>query len=250
MTFVDQHMQQRITDLVATCANYWELRGIAPERRREMRLELEQHLAQAVADGTSLEGVVGAHPLAFAEAWARELPHRASGGVGIVLRWVAYRWLAYVLAFLGLVALVDHVLLRAPTFPFTVTHVVIVVLFAVLGLLEAGGGFLALRIRTRERRQELIVALYALISLLLLNLKLALVASLSIPVMAAILAVWQHYAQRSFRHTRAAISLNRRGPPMRTVMIMPFQGFASTFIAARKDPQSSWSSLILSPIHI
>jgi ABC-type multidrug transport system fused ATPase/permease subunit len=45
------------------------------------------------------------------------------------------------------------------------------------------------------------------VSLLLLNLKLAIVASLSIPVMAGILAVWQHYAQRSFRHTRAAISL-------------------------------------------
>ena len=57
MTYLDRHMQQRISDLVATCANYWELRGIAPERRREMRLELAQHLAQAVADGTSLEGV-------------------------------------------------------------------------------------------------------------------------------------------------------------------------------------------------
>ncbi len=168
MTFVDPHMQQRITDLVATCANYWELRGIAPERRREMRLELEQHLEQAVADGTSLEGVVGPNPLAFAETWARELPHRASGGVGIVLRWVAFRWVAYVLAFLGLVALVDHVLFRAPTFSFTVTHVVIVAFFAVLGLLNAGDGFLALRIRTRERRQELIVTLYALISVLLL----------------------------------------------------------------------------------
>ena len=165
---IDPHMQQRITDLVATCASYWELRGIAPERRWEMQLELEQHLAQAVADGTSLEGVVGANPLAFAEAWARELPHRASSGVGIVLRWVAFRWVAYVLAFLGLVALVDHVLWRAPTFPFTVTHVVIVVFFAVLGLLNAGSGFLALRVRTRERRQTLIFVLYALICVLLL----------------------------------------------------------------------------------
>jgi hypothetical protein len=161
-------MQQRITDLVDTCASYWELRGIAPERRAEMRLELEYHLRQAVADGKALDAVVGSNPLAFAEAWARELPHRASGGMGIVLRWVAYRWLAYVLAFLGGIALVDHVLFRALTFPFTVTHVVIVVFFAVLGLLEAGGGFLALRIRTRERRQELIFALYVLISVLLL----------------------------------------------------------------------------------
>ena len=165
---VDQHMRQRIADLVQTCASYWELRGIAPQRRAEMRLELEQHLRQAVADGKALDAVVGVNPLAFAEAWARELPRRVSGGVGSVLRWMAYRWLAYVLAFLGGVALFDHLALRAPTFPFTGTHALIVAFFAVFGLLEAGGGFLALRIGTRERRQELIVALYALIGVLLL----------------------------------------------------------------------------------
>ena len=90
-----------------------------------MRLELEQHLQQAVYDGKSLEAVVGSNPLTFAEAWAREMPHRFSGGFTIVLRWLVYSWLAYVLAFLGIVALFDHLIYRLSTFPFTTTHALI-----------------------------------------------------------------------------------------------------------------------------
>src|SRR5690348_11029438 len=122
MQTIDRHTQQQITDLVHTCASYWELRGIAQDRRNEMRLELEQHLQQAVADGKSLEAVVGSNPLAFAEAWALETPHHFTGGFAIVLRWLVFSWLAYVLAFLGVVAIFDHIIFRSPTFPFTTTH--------------------------------------------------------------------------------------------------------------------------------
>ncbi len=56
MEIVDQQTQQQISDLVNACRGYWELRGIAQKRRTEMRLELEQHLEQAVRDGKSKEG--------------------------------------------------------------------------------------------------------------------------------------------------------------------------------------------------
>ena len=68
----DHHTQQQIADLVAACASYWALRGVARTSRQEMQLELEQHLQLAVADGKSLSRVLGSHPLALAEAWARE----------------------------------------------------------------------------------------------------------------------------------------------------------------------------------
>lgn len=168
MKIVDQHTHQQITDLVNTCASYWELRGIAQDRRNEMRLELEQHLQQAVSDGKSLEAVVGSNPLAFAEAWAREIPHRFSGGFTIVLRWLVYRWLVYVLAFLGVVALFDHLIFLSPTFAFTTTHALSFAFFALFGLLEAVAGFFSLRIRTREKRDLLMFSLYALISVLIL----------------------------------------------------------------------------------
>ena len=51
MNIVDQQTQQQISDLVNACGGYWELRGITQERRTEMRLELEQHLEQAVFAG-------------------------------------------------------------------------------------------------------------------------------------------------------------------------------------------------------
>jgi len=168
MKIVDQHTQHQITDLVTTCASYWELRGIARDRRDEMRLELEQHLQQAVSDGKSLDAVVGSNPLAFAEIWAREIPHRFSGGFSIVLRWWVYRWLAYALAFFGGVALFHHLIFRSPTFPFTTTHALALVFYALFGLLEAVGGFFSPRIRTREKRHELIFSIYALISVLII----------------------------------------------------------------------------------
>jgi hypothetical protein len=74
MTMVDQETHQQIADLVHACAGHWELRGIPESRKKEMRLELEQHIEQAIRDGKSLEAVVGPNALAFAESWARETP--------------------------------------------------------------------------------------------------------------------------------------------------------------------------------
>ena len=133
-----------------------------------MRLELEQHLQQAVYDGKSLEAVVGANSLVFAEAWARETPHRFSGGLTIVLRWLLYSWLTYALAFLGIIALFDHLIFRSLTFPFTGTHALVFAFFALFGLLQAVAGFLSTRIGTRENRQLLMFSIYALVSVLIL----------------------------------------------------------------------------------
>jgi hypothetical protein len=168
MKVIDQHTQQQITDLVNACAGYWELRGIAQDRRNEMWLELEQHLQQAVSDGKSLEAVVGSNPLTFAESWARETPHHFSRGSTIVLRWVVYNWLAYLLAFFGGIALFEHLILRSPTFPFTIAHLLVIAFLALFGLLEITTGFFAPRIRSREKRSLLVFTIYALICVLLL----------------------------------------------------------------------------------
>src|SRR5258708_17372369 len=92
MQRADQHTQQQIADLVAACAGYWELRGIAREHITEMQLELEQHLQQAVSDGKSLEAVLGPNPAAFAEAWARDMRPRV-----FLVCVMGYHWLVHAL---------------------------------------------------------------------------------------------------------------------------------------------------------
>ena len=76
MPILDQQTHSQISDLSEACGRYWELRGIAKHSRKEMQLELEHHFIQAAMDGKPPETVVGRHPVAFAEAWAREMrPH-------------------------------------------------------------------------------------------------------------------------------------------------------------------------------
>jgi membrane protein implicated in regulation of membrane protease activity len=61
-----------ITRVVADCVRYWRETGVPRTAIEEMRLELEQHLLEADADGRSPVKVVGTDPAAFAESWASE----------------------------------------------------------------------------------------------------------------------------------------------------------------------------------
>lgn len=165
MPIVDQQTQQQIADLVHACGGYWELRGIAEAQRKEMRLELEQHLEQAVRDGKSLEVVVGSNALAFAESWARETPHQFPKGFTLILRWLLFDWLAYALLFLLLIALFEHLILLSPSFPFALVHVVAFAFIGLFTLLQALSGFFSPRFRSRENRLRLTFGVYAGISL-------------------------------------------------------------------------------------
>jgi hypothetical protein len=166
MERVDQQTHQQISDLINACGGYWELRGIAQDRRKEMQLELEQHLEQAVRDGKSLEAVVGPNALAFAESWARETPHHFSGGFTAVLLWLVFDWLAYALLFLSLITLFEHLVLLSPSLPFSLVHVVAFAFIGLFALLQALAGFSSPRIRSRENRLRLTFGVYALVSLL------------------------------------------------------------------------------------
>src|SRR5258707_11214148 len=147
MKRVDQNTQQRIADLVEACAGYWLLRGIAREQINEMRLELEQHLQQAVSDGKSLEAVIGPNPPAFAEAWAREMRPRFWRGGARVLR-----GLVYALSIVSTTALISQLLSHAPSFTFTMFAAYLLTVSGLLALLIQLGGFLSPRIRTRHGR--------------------------------------------------------------------------------------------------
>ncbi len=167
MKMVDQQTQQQISDLVNACEGFWELRGIPQERRNEMRLELEQHLEQAVRDGKSLEAVVGPNALAFAESWAKETPHQYSSGFSIILRWLVFDWLVYTLLFLSVIALFEHLVLLSPSFPFSIAAAVSVALIGLCTLLQALAGFLSPRVKSRENRQMLTFGVYAVMGLLI-----------------------------------------------------------------------------------
>src|SRR5215467_9105118 len=109
MQKADRQTQQQIADLVRACTGYWKLRGIAREHITEMQLELEQHLQHAVADGKSLEAVLGPNPAVFAEAWAREMrPRVLRGGVRVL------RGLVYVLSIVSTSALLSQLLAHTP----------------------------------------------------------------------------------------------------------------------------------------
>jgi len=149
----DQHIQQQIADLVEACAGYWELRGVARESSHEMQLELEQHLQQAVSDGKSLQAVLGPNPLAFAEAWAREMRPRAFRGGAMVLR-----GLVYALSVVSTSALLSQLLAHAPVFRFTLFAAYLLIGSGLLALLLQLGGFLAPRINTRAGREALLLA--------------------------------------------------------------------------------------------
>ncbi|TMD99163.1 MAG: hypothetical protein E6I80_28220 [Chloroflexi bacterium] len=165
MTMVDQQTQQQISDLVNACGGYWELRGIPHRRRMEMRLELEQHLEQAVHDGKTLQTVVGANALAFAESWARETPHQFPRGFTLILRWMLFDWLAYALLLLLLIALFEHLVLLSPSFPFALVHLVAFAFIGLFTLLQAMSGFFSPRFSSRENRLRLTFGVYAGISL-------------------------------------------------------------------------------------
>jgi hypothetical protein len=153
MNRADQHTQQQIADLVEACAGYWDLRGIALESSKEMQLELEQHLQQAVSDGKSLVVVLGPNPAAFAEAWAREMQPRFWRGGAIALR-----GLVYVLSIVSTTALLSQLLARAPSFTFTLFAAYLLTGSGLLALLLQLGGFLSPRIRTRQGREALLLA--------------------------------------------------------------------------------------------
>src|SRR5258708_22525565 len=162
MKRVDQNTQQRIADLVEACAGYWLLRGIAREQINEMRLELEQHLQQAVSDGKSLEAVLGPNPLAFAEAWAREMRPRFWRGGAVVLH-----GLVYALSVLGTTALLSQLLAHSPAFTFTLFAAFLLTGSGLLALLLQLGGFLAPHISTRAGREALLLAVVVLAVLVL-----------------------------------------------------------------------------------
>ena len=158
----DLHPQHQIADLVAACTSYWALRGVARASRQEMQLELEQHLHLAVADGKSLDRVLGPHPLAFAEAWARERhPRFWRGGITV---WPA---LVYALSVVSTTALIEHLLGQTSSFRFTLLAASLLVSSGGLSLLLQLSGFLAPRIRTRKARQGLILAGVGLVVLTL-----------------------------------------------------------------------------------
>jgi len=166
MKMVDQQTQQQISDLVNACEGFWELRGIQQERRNEMRLELEQHLEQAARDGKSLEAVVGPNTLAFAESWARETPHQFPRGGVVILRWMVFDWLVYALLFLLVIALFEHLILRSPSFPFTLIHLFAFAFIGVYTLLQAFSGFLSPRVASREHRLRVAFGVYVVSNLL------------------------------------------------------------------------------------
>ena len=149
----DQRTQRQIADLVRACTSYWELRGVAREHIAQMQLELEQHLQQAVSDGKSLEAVLGPHPAAFAEAWARETRPRVLRGGARVLR-----GLVYALGVVSTSALLSHLLAHAPAFRFTLFAAYLLAGSGLLALLLQFGGFLAPRISTRVGREALLLA--------------------------------------------------------------------------------------------
>ena len=157
MPILDQPTDSQITDLSEACGRYWELRGIAQEHRKEMQLELEQHLLQAALDGKSPETVVGRNPAAFAETWAREMRPRALRGSALLLP-----GLAYALSVISTTALVEPLLAHTSSFTLTLFAAFVLIGSGITALVLPLAGFLAVRIRTRTGRSMPLAAVLVL----------------------------------------------------------------------------------------
>lgn len=62
----------KVAEVAATCRIHWRFTDVPDARADEMQEELETHLREAVANGRSIENVVGENEIAFADEWARE----------------------------------------------------------------------------------------------------------------------------------------------------------------------------------
>lgn len=161
MSILDQPTHSQISDLSEACERYWELRGIAQEHRKDMQLELEQHLLQAAMDGKSPETVVGRNPAAFAETWAREMRPHALRGSALILP-----GLAYALSVISTTALVESLLAHTSSFTLTLFAAFVLIGSGIIALVLPLAGFLAVRIRTRTGRSMLLVAVPVLSALI------------------------------------------------------------------------------------
>jgi hypothetical protein len=161
MSILDQPTHSQISDLSEACGKYWELRGIAQEYREAMQLELEQHLFQAAMDGKSPETVVGPHPAAFAETWAREMRPRVLRGSALILP-----GLAYALSVVSTTALVESLLAHTSSFTLTLLAAFVLIGSGIIALALPLAGFLAVHIRTRSGRSALLAAVPVLSALL------------------------------------------------------------------------------------
>ena len=56
--------------IAADCDRYWRENGVPRRARTQMRLELEQHLEEAAADGRPASAVIGTNVARFAAEWA------------------------------------------------------------------------------------------------------------------------------------------------------------------------------------
>ena len=61
--------------IAADCERFWRENGVPRKARTQMRLELEQHLQEAAADGRPASAVVGPSVARFAEEWAHAQGH-------------------------------------------------------------------------------------------------------------------------------------------------------------------------------
>lgn len=162
MPILDQHTRCQISDLSEACMRYWELRGIAQMNRKEMQMELEQHFLQAALDGKAPQTVVGSNPVAFAEAWAREMrPRVLRGGVSLL------PGLVYALSGISTTALFQQLLAHTPSFTFTLFTVYLLISSGIAALLLPLEGFLAVRLSIRTERTVLLIAALVLVALVL-----------------------------------------------------------------------------------
>lgn len=61
-----------VARVVENCERYWRETGVPHRASREMKMQLEEHLRSATANGRPVESVIGMSLADFAETWASE----------------------------------------------------------------------------------------------------------------------------------------------------------------------------------
>ncbi len=69
---MENSVTDRVIDVLEACERFWQKTHVPRRAIEEMTVELSSHLAEAEADGRTIESVIGDDLPVFAEAWAAE----------------------------------------------------------------------------------------------------------------------------------------------------------------------------------
>ena len=149
-----EDQQKKVKEALYMCEIHWMMTEVPVEKIEEMRDELQEHLHEAVADGKTVESVIGNNPVFFAEEWAAPIRQPKP------FSWKLTGWVSLSFKYAVLVLVLGHVWhwsLDFPVTPFVYLNVIGLMLISSLTFGMGPPMSSALRFEGSPLRQALLI---------------------------------------------------------------------------------------------